>query len=91
MTEKKRLLDELAEVSRAERKLTPDEDFAERTYRRVLAEMPRPAAPAPAFAVLVPVLCALLAVLFVTESYMTREKAIYLMELLTAGVSSVVI
>ncbi|MCD8567386.1 MAG: hypothetical protein LRY50_03215 [Geovibrio sp.] len=44
-----------------------------------------------AFAVLVPVLCVLLAVLFVTENYMVQEKTIYLMELLVAGVSGVII
>jgi hypothetical protein len=45
----------------------------------------------PAFAVLVPVLCVLVAVFFITENYMVQEKAVYLMELLVTGVSGVVI
>lgn len=92
MDNKKRLMDELAEASRAGRNVIPDEYFADRVYRKALAAGTEcSVVKTPAFAVLVPVLCVLLAVLFVTENYMVQEKTIYLMELLVVGVSGVII
>ncbi|QAR33671.1 hypothetical protein EP073_09730 [Geovibrio thiophilus] len=95
MSEKKRLTEELAAASRAGRNTAPDEGFADRAYRKALESMAEEAeismVKTPAFAVLVPVLCVLLAVLFITENYMVQEKTLYLMELLVTGVSGVVI
>jgi hypothetical protein len=89
-----KLISELGDASRAFRKTVPDEYFAEKTYRKAIEskqDLPFAAMKSPAFAVLVPVLCILVAVFFITENYMVQEKAVYLMELLVTGVSGVVI